>query len=100
MKNKALFEAFDGEFKNQIKGSVNYRTDDSDTNRLGILNGLEIENEHFSAYVYHWSKGFVHYSAVDVKTGDTIIPIDITEYSAKKLHGILEKISELFNSKV
>jgi hypothetical protein len=72
---------------------VTIRRDDSDSNNLGILTGIDLDSSSFSGYVYFWSKGFLDYALYNVKEDRDEIPTNIIE--TDDYHHLLEEIKTI-----
>ncbi len=40
---------------------VTQRIDESDSNNLGPLNGVDLDSPRFSGYIYYWGNGFLDF---------------------------------------
>lgn len=46
---------------------VTFRSDNSNSNNLGSLSGVDLDSSRFAGYIYYWSLGFLDYAVYNIE---------------------------------
>lgn len=66
---KSFIDFFDEELRPLLREGVRItvRNDSEDSNNLGYLEGVDLDSEEYSGYIYYWSKGFLDFSVFNIR---------------------------------
>lgn len=81
------------------KVSVTYRDEDSDTNNLGVLSGVDLDSDLFGGYIYYWGNGYLDFMVYNLKENKDEIPITVIDTKDFKNDTIIQKVLEYFIEK-
>lgn len=46
---------------------VTFRSDSTDSNNLGELDGVDLDSPNYSGYIYYWGKGYLDFSLYNIE---------------------------------
>jgi hypothetical protein len=76
--------------------TLTYRNDDSDSNNLGALSGVDFDSEKYSGYLYYWTNGYFDFMVYDMVERNEVIPITVVESESYENNEIISKVLEYF----